>query len=60
MCPMCVTTATIVAVSSASSGGILAVVATKLHLNKRAQGASPAADANTTSPQEQREVYHEK
>jgi hypothetical protein len=59
MCPMCVTTATIVAVSSASTGGILAVIATKLHLKKRTPAESPTADAQTQLPQKQNEVSHE-
>jgi hypothetical protein len=56
---MCVTTATIAAVSSASTGGILAAVATRLHLKKRVQSAPPNVDASTQSPQNQHKVSHE-
>jgi hypothetical protein len=60
MCPMCVTTATIAAISSASTGGILVVVATKLHLKSQVRSAPPSVDARTQSPQKQDEVSHEK
>jgi hypothetical protein len=55
---MCVTTAAIVAVSSASTGGILAVVAAKLHLKKRAEH-TPAVAMHPQSSREHNEVSHE-